>query len=134
MLFGVLLDRLCPVPLLPPVPARLLGTALFVLSAILAFAAQRALRRAGTQVSPVQPTLAVATGGPYRWTRNPIYLADLGVYVGVSFFIDGLVPFLLLVPLAALLHWGVVLREERYLAAKFGETYRAYQARVRRWL
>jgi len=74
------------------------------------------------------------TDGPYRRTRNPLYLAGLGVYLGVAFFINGLAPFLLLVPLAALLHWGIVLREERYLTTKFGEKYRAYETQVRRWL
>lgn len=134
MILGALLDWLHPVPLLPPTPARILGTALLVLGATLGFSAQRALRRAGTSARPDQPTLAVATDGPYGWTRNPLYLAGLGVYLGVGFFVNGLAPFLLFVPLAVVLHWGVVLREERYLAAKFGQTYRDYQTRVRRWL
>ena len=134
MLLGALLDWLRPVPLIPPVPARIIGAALFTLSATLGFAAHKALRRAGTNIRPDQPTLAVVTDGPYRWTRNPLYLAGLGVYLGVGFFINGLAPFVLLAPLAATLHWGIVLREERYLARKFGETYRSYQTRVRRWL
>jgi protein-S-isoprenylcysteine O-methyltransferase Ste14 len=134
MLLGLLLDRLHPIPLLPPTPARILGVALFALSGSLAYSAQRALRRAGTNISPHQPTLALVTDGPYRRTRNPLYLAGLGVYLGVAFFVDGLAPLLLLAPLVALLHWGIVLREERYLMTKFGEDYRAYQARVRRWL
>jgi len=134
MLLGALLDWLHPIPLLPPAPARVLGAILFVLSGALGYSAQRALRRAGTNIRPDQPTLALVTGGPYRRTRNPLYLAGLGVYLGVALFINGLAPFLLLVPLAVLLHWGIVLREERYLTTKFGETYRAYQTQVRRWL
>jgi len=134
MLLGALLDWLHPIPLLPPIPARTIGSVLFVLSGTLGFSAQRALRRAGTNIRPDQPTLAVVTDGPYRRTRNPLYLAGLGVFLGVGFFINGLAPFLLLVPLAALLQWGVIMREERYLAAKFGETYLAYQTRVRRWV
>ena len=134
MLLGALLDWLHPIPLLPPAAARVLGATLFVLGAALGFSAQRALRRAGTNISPGEPTLALVTDGPYRRTRNPLYLAGLGVYLGVALFINGLAPFLLLVPLAVILHWGIVLREERYLTTKFGETYRAYQAQVRRWL
>jgi protein-S-isoprenylcysteine O-methyltransferase Ste14 len=134
MLLGALLDWLLPIPLLSPVAARVLGAALFVFSAALGFSAQRALRRAGTNISPNEPTLALVTDGPYRRTRNPLYLAGLGVYLGVALFINGLAPFLLLVPLAVLLHWGIVLREERYLTTKFGETYRVYQTQVRRWL
>jgi len=134
MLLGLLLDRLHPIPLLPPTPARILGVALFALSGSLAYSAQRTLRRAGTNISPHQPTLTLVTDGPYRRTRNPLYLAGLGVYLGVAFLVDGLAPLLLLAPLVGLLHWGIVLREERYLMTKFGEDYRAYQARVRRWL
>ena len=134
MLLGALLDWLLPIPLLSPVAARVLGVTLFVLSAAVGYSAQRALRRAGTNISPAEPTLALVIDGPYRRTRNPLYLAGLGVYLGVALFINGLAPFLLLVPLAVLLHWGIVLREERYLATKFGETYRTYQTQVRRWL
>jgi len=134
MLLGALLDWLHPVPLLPPVPAWVSGAALFVLSATLGVTAQKALNRAGTNIRPDQPTIALVTDGPYRRTRNPLYLAGLGVYLGVGCFINGLAPFLLFVPLVALLHRGIVLREERYLAAKFGEPYRAYLTQVRRWL
>lgn len=93
MLLGALLDWLYPVPLLPAATARALGVVLFVLSASVGFAAQRALRRAGTNIRPDQPTLALVTDGPYRWTRNPLYLAGLGVYLGVAFFVNGLAPF-----------------------------------------
>ena len=134
MLLGFALDWLHPVPLLPPTAARLAGGALFVLSGALAYLAQQALRRAGTNISPAQPTLALVTDGPYRRTRNPLYLAGLGVYLGVACFVNGIAPFLLLAPLAALLDWGIVQREERYLSAKFDAGYRAYQNQVRRWL
>ena len=134
MLLGFLLDWLLPIPLFSPAAARVLGAILFVLGAALGYAAQRALRRAGTNISPAEPTLALATDGPYRRTRNPLYLAGLGVYLGVALFINGLAPFLLFVPLAVLPHRGIVLREERYLTAKFGEAYREYQNQVRRWL
>jgi len=133
MLLGALIDWLRPIRLLPPFGARVLGATFLVFSSILGYSAQRVLRRAGTNVRPDQPTLALVTDGPYRRTRNPLYLAGLGVYLGVAFFINGLAPFLLLVPLAALLHWGIVLREERYLTTKFGEKYRAYETQVRRW-
>ncbi len=134
MVLGFVLDWLYPVPVFPPVAARICGVTLFVIGAALGYWAQTVLRRAGTNISPNQPALALVTGGPYRRTRNPLYLAGLGVYLGVACFVNGIAPFLLLAPLAVLLHWGVVRREERYLSAKFGEAYRAYQHQVRRWL
>lgn len=134
MVLGALLEWLYPIPLLPPMLARLLGVVLFALGGLLGYSAQRALRRAGTNIRPDQPTLALVTDGPYRWTRNPIYLAGLLVYLGVGFFVNGLAPFLLLPLLIILLRWGIILREERYLTAKFGEPYRNYTSRVSRWV
>jgi len=134
MVLGFLLDRIHPIPLLPESRAAVVAVVLFLVGATLGGFAQSALRRAGTSIRPDRPTLALVTSGPYGRTRNPLYVAALLVYLGVGFFINGLAPFLLFIPLAFLLHWGVVLREERYLASRFGEAYRAYQARVRRWL
>ena len=134
MVLGVVLDWLHPTRMLPPLLARILGVSLVALGAALAHSAQTALHRAGTNVSPSRPTLVLVTDGPYRVIRNPLYVAGLAVCLGVACLVNGLAPFLLLAPLIALLHWGVVRREERYLAAKFGEAYRAYQKQVRRWL
>jgi protein-S-isoprenylcysteine O-methyltransferase Ste14 len=100
----------------------------------LARSAEAAMKRAGTNIRPDQPTLAVVSDGPFRFTRNPLYLALTGLYVGITLLADALWPLLLLVPVLVVLQWGVVAREERYLEAKFGEPYRAYKARVRRWV
>src|SRR6266702_40189 len=117
----------------PIVPARILGFVLFVSAGVLAHAAHNAMKRAGTNIFPTQPALALVSDGPFRPTRNPLYIAAAGVYLGVAFWVDGLAPFLLfpLVPLG--LHWAVVLPEERYLEGKFGDAYRSYRATVPRW-
>jgi protein-S-isoprenylcysteine O-methyltransferase Ste14 len=134
MVFGVLLQCMIPVQPLPPRLARLLGGLLLVASVGVAKWGMTALARAGTPSSPNRPTLAVATEGPFRFSRNPLYLATTGVYLGLALLLDVLWPILLVVPVLLALHWGVVRREERYLEEKFGEAYRRYQARVRRWL
>ena len=122
------------VPLLPTLIARIAGLAIFVSAGILAHRSHLAMQRVGTNVLPTQPTLALATDGPYRYTRNPLYIAALGVYLGVSLWVNGVAPLVLLAPMAWALHRGVVLREEQYLTAKFGDAYREYQSRVRRWV
>ena len=122
------------VELMPVIIARPLGFMLFVAAGLLAHSAQLAMNRVGTNILPTQPTLAIVTDGPYRFTRNPLYIAALGVYLGVTLWVDGLVPLVLVLPVAWMLHWGIVLREERYLHAKFGATYEAYRSQVRRWL
>ena len=118
----------------PIVPARTLGLVLFVSAGVLAHAAHNAMKRAGTNIVPTQPALALVSDGPFRRTRNPLYIAAVGVYLGVAFWVDGLVTFLVLPIVLAGLHWAVVMPEERYLEGKFGDAYRAYQSQVPRWL
>ena len=122
------------VTLLPTMLAGVLGVMIVVAAGMLAHSAHLAMKRVGTNVLPTRPTLALATDGPYRFTRNPLYVASIGVYLGVTLWVDALAPFLLLFPMAWLLHWGVVLREEQYLSSKFGGAYAAYRSSVRRWL
>lgn len=133
MVLGWLLNFLRPAPVLSASLARGIAIGLVVLSLALALACYRMMQRAGTSVLPARPTTALVTGGPYRWTRNPIYLAEMGVYLAVACWINGLAPFLLFPVLFFLLDWGVVRREETYLSTRFGDEYRAYLRQVRRW-
>jgi protein-S-isoprenylcysteine O-methyltransferase Ste14 len=111
-----------------------LGAILILAGLAIALLGALALRRAGTAIPPNLPTTELVTDGPYRWSRNPLYLALTLIYAGVGLIADDLWILMLLVPLLLLIHWGVVVREERYLEAKFGEAYRRYKERVRRWL
>lgn len=96
--------------------------------------ALRALGRAGTSVNPYKASSAVAAAGVYRFTRNPVYLADTLVYLGAVLLCGSGWP-LLLLPLAlVVMQKGVIAREEAYLERKFGEEYLNYKARVRRWI
>ena len=131
---GLVLHWIRPAPLLPPLVARLIGIVVLVLSGLLARSAEAAMKRGGTNVRPDQPTLAIVTDGPFRFSRNPLYLAATGLYLAVTLLVNTVWPLALLVPMLVVLQWGVVRREERYLEAKFGEPYRTYRARVRRWL
>ena len=125
---------LWPIPLLPSIAARTIGVILAVAAGAQAFWAARKMKRAGTNVRPSLPTTAIVATGPYRYSRNPMYLSLCLLYLGLSLLINGVLPVLFLVPLALTLHFGVIRREERSLPAKFGETYLAYQCRVRRWI
>jgi protein-S-isoprenylcysteine O-methyltransferase Ste14 len=73
-------------------------------------------------------------GGPYRLSRNPIYLSMILLQVGVGIWTASLWFFILAAVCVALLTWGVILREERYLTRKFGDEYLSYKSRVRRWI
>jgi protein-S-isoprenylcysteine O-methyltransferase Ste14 len=135
LLVGLMLHWVKPVHLLHRQNlARVLGLVILLLSWLLVRAAEKAMKRAGTNIRPDQPSLAVVTDGPFRFSRNPMYLASIGLYLSVALLLNALWPLVLLPIMIAVLDWGVVRREERYLEAKFGASYREYRMRVRRWL
>ena len=114
--------------------ALVLGLPICALAAAAALSGILAFRRAGTNIEPHKPSLVLVEDGPYRFTRNPMYVGLILMMLGLSliFSLDWGLP--LIPALWLVLHRGVVLREEAYLAGKFGERYLAYLARSRRWL
>jgi protein-S-isoprenylcysteine O-methyltransferase Ste14 len=101
---------------------------------ILLVAAAGLFRRAGTNLPPWEPTSVIVTTGPYRWTRNPMYVGMTLLYLGLAIGFDSVAALLLLPLVLYLVQTQVIAREERYLEAKFGDSYRSYKSRVRRWL
>ena len=134
VVIGVGAHFLCPVLLSPPTPWRILGAVLAVTAATIALSARGQMVKAGTNVRPDLPSTAIVTGGPYRFTRNPMYLSLCLLNLGIGLMLRDLVPVLLTLVLAAVFQMGMIAREERYLEAKFGEVYSCYRHRVRRWL
>lgn len=115
-------------------PAIVLGWLLVAGGVPLALWAAWHFRRAGTAIPPNQPTTAIVTDGPYRATRNPMYVALAIVHIGLAAALDAPAALLALLVIVPLMHWGVVLREEAYLEAKFGEDYAAYKRATKRYL
>jgi protein-S-isoprenylcysteine O-methyltransferase Ste14 len=109
------------------------GIVLVILAPTLALSALVTFKKAGTNVDPAKPALTIVRGGPFRFTRNPMYLALCLLQVALGFFLNDWITLLFVVPLALILHYGVILREERYLTAKFGEPYLQLKREVRRW-
>lgn len=133
---GFLLQHLHPLPILPAKRglARAAGIALMAAWAALSFAAIRLFRRAGTSINPIRPTTTLVQEGPYRISRNPLYLGLAMFCAGLAFFWNALWPVVFLAPTLVVVDRVIIRREERYLEEKFGETYRCFRRRVRRWL
>lgn len=132
---GVGLQRWYPIEVGMPAPSRYWLGGLLVIGAILVLGLWPVVmfRRSGQSELPWRPTPSILEVGPYRMTRNPMYLQMVLVCIGVSTMLaNGWI--LLLTPLCALLlqHFAI-LPEEVYLTEKFGEEYVAYTRRVRRW-
>ena len=111
-----------------------IGIAMAVAAFSLVIWAGGVLKVAGTNVNPSQPALTIVRNGPYRFTRNPMYLGLCLFQVSLAFFLNDWISLLFVIPLALVLHFGVILREERYLEAKFGDPYLALRREVRRWI
>lgn len=112
---------------------RPVGIAAIVVSLALVLVAVREFRRAGTSEDPGEPTTAIVQSGPYRYSRNPMYVALTLMMAGIALVANNLWLVIMLIPVLVLMHWGVIFREERYLEAKFGSEYGDYRRRVRRW-
>ncbi|HEX8153352.1 MAG TPA: isoprenylcysteine carboxylmethyltransferase family protein [Thermoanaerobaculia bacterium] len=92
------------------------------------------MRRARTSVLPNRPANALVDFGPFRFSRNPLYVAMTLGYVSAALAVDAAAALVLLPVAVAIIHFGVIKREEQYLERRFGDEYRAYCARVRRWI
>lgn len=129
------LRPLGPGPLPGPPASYLLG-GVVIIGAVagLGIWAIRTMRRTGQSENPYRPTTEIVERGPYRFTRNPMYLQMLLACIGIALMVQN-IWMILLTPLCALALMTLVIRpEEAYLEAKFGAAYLAYKKRVRRWL
>jgi protein-S-isoprenylcysteine O-methyltransferase Ste14 len=91
-------------------------------------------RRAGTTLEPFQKASQLVQSGLYAYSRNPIYLAMVLCLLGIAILLGSLTPFLIIPLFAWLIQQNVILAEEQLLESTFGDTYRHYKQRVRRWL
>ena len=106
---------------------------MFAGAAALAVPALRGFRSAGTHVEPWKPATALVTDGIFGWLRNPMYVGLTLILAGLAVLLASDWMLVMAVVFIAVIHFGVVKREERYLEAKFGDAYRAYKARVPRY-
>lgn len=131
---GLLLHWLIPMGSFPITFSKPLGIGLCLTGVAVGFWGSATMHLAGTNVRPDLPAKTLVTGGPFRFSRNPLYLSLTTLYLGITLFCEAMWPLIMLVPVLAFVHWRIVLREELYLETKFGDAYRDYKTRVRRWL
>jgi protein-S-isoprenylcysteine O-methyltransferase Ste14 len=134
---GYVLQFLLPVPIVPPlfdVAIRILGVVVLCAGGWLMFMTASIFQRAGTPLNPHEATTALTFDGPYRFTRNPMYLGMTLALAGLAMIGNALWPLLAAIPAVWWIQTQVIEKEERYLEAKFGAPYLDFKKRVRRWL
>jgi protein-S-isoprenylcysteine O-methyltransferase Ste14 len=134
LIVGFGLEALLPGASVPGVVRWVGGGVLVVAGATLLASFNTAFSRKGTAAEPWKPTTAIVTGGPYRFTRNPAYLAMALLYIGIALLAGALWVLVPLPVVLVVIDRGVIAREERYLERKFGREYTDYKAGVRRWI
>jgi protein-S-isoprenylcysteine O-methyltransferase Ste14 len=134
MALGLVLQFAWPVRLVPRAVGVPLGGAIVCVAVALFLSAVRTLRAAGTPVPGNRPTTTIVRTGPYRYSRNPIYLLFSLLQLGVACWVNSLWLLVTLMPAVALMSFVVIPREEHYLETRFPSDYLPYQASVRRWL
>lgn len=129
------LDSIWPLPFLPAGFPRAWAGGVVIAAALALFIwAVVTMTRAGSNVPTSMPTLKIVDSGPYGLVRNPIYQAMTWLMLGLALGLDTAWLIVAMIVFAVLIHYQVVVHEEAYLESKFGEEYRAYRSRVRRWL
>lgn len=136
ILAGLALDWIAPIGLLEMLPAKLRSTIALVtllMGGFFGIAGIRAFLGARVPVETWKPATMLMSGGIYARTRNPMYLGlGLGT-IGLALVNASDWTMILLIPAAFILHYGIVMQEERYLEAKFGDDYRRYMRAVPRY-
>ncbi len=134
LLAGSVLWRTSALSFLPNPVSDILGPGITGAALLLFAWAVLTMFRAGANIPTHQPTTVIVSHGPFRFSRNPIYVAMLLLIIGIACWLNS-VWFLVVAPVfVGLITFGVIVREEQYLSRRFGTAYDDYRARVRRWL
>lgn len=131
---GLLMDWLFPVQRVSSESCPITGCILAFAGFLIGSWGVRTFHRAGTNVRPDRPVTALVTSGPFRYSRNPLYIALTVIYLGITLAVGSLWPLATLIPALAVVQCKIVRREEQYLESRFGDDYRAYKAQVHRWI
>jgi protein-S-isoprenylcysteine O-methyltransferase Ste14 len=133
VVIGVLLDHSLPLPIAAGVMTTIAGVISIVGGVTLAYVSVGRFRRSKTSIVPIRPADTLVQYGPYRFTRNPMYVGLALITIGCGLLLPTWWPIVLLAPTLAIVQRFVIRPEEQYLRRRFGTEYDAYTHQVRRW-
>jgi protein-S-isoprenylcysteine O-methyltransferase Ste14 len=129
-----IIERLLPLRLFTAYPFKLASWFFAFASMLIAISAVAMMLREHTNIHPHRAADHLVSGGPFRFSRNPLYLAQVLLTIGAALYLDIGWAILALVPVVIIIQSYVIRREERHLEAKFGEAYLKYKKGTRRWI
>lgn len=134
ILLGAGAQSILPLGLGIPESAEIFGYVLVFFGVAIAILVNSSFKRVGTAIEPWKPTTSIVTTGIYAWSRNPIYAGFCLINIGIGVANNSFWIFISFIPAAALLYYVAIAKEEAYLEEKFGDEYREYKKKVRRWI
>ena len=134
LVLGLVLERTFPAVVLPRTVSQAAALVCLALWIGLTVWSVGSFRRNRTSLIPIKPATALVISGPYRFTRNPMYVGMICLYLALSLWFNIFWALILLPIVIGVVRYYVIAREERYLESKFGDEYVQYRARVRRWI
>jgi protein-S-isoprenylcysteine O-methyltransferase Ste14 len=134
IIVGVVLNFLIPIEIILLSVRLFVGAPLFICFVIIASLTFRAFIKHGTGFDHKKPTVLIITSGPFRITRNPLYLSGIFLMLGAGLILNNIWVLGLTVPVVIALIYGMVIPEEKFLTEKFGKEYLRYKSSVRRWI
>lgn len=134
LLVGLACDWLWPWPIVRYMFALPLGILLIGVMIVISIGTNKAFKLHATPPDPSEETSAIIDTGPFKYSRNPVYLAVVILQVALGFVFNNTWIVLFAIPAMIMIHYVVVLGEEAYLEAKFGDKYLRYKSQVRRWI
>ncbi len=134
ILLGLGFNTLWPVEIFPQAVEFPVGMFIVVVAVVIFAFSVRKFIKADTPLPPYKPTVLIVRTGPYRYSRNPIYLSMTLLQIGIGIWADNVWILVMLIPALCTMHYGVIAREEKYLEKKFGDEYMNYKRSVRRWI
>jgi protein-S-isoprenylcysteine O-methyltransferase Ste14 len=133
-LFGALINWIWPIQLIQEDLRWPLGTVFILVGLGVIISCSQLFKKAQTNIEPWKTTSHIVTTGIYGVSRNPIYLSFVLIGLGIAFAVNSLWIVLMQILVVVLIQKFVIAKEERYLESKFGDEYRSYKSKVRRWL
>lgn len=134
LLLARLLQTVIPLPFLPVGIVSVAAALFFIVGIVLCIWSVGLFRRSKTSLVPVKPTATLVLHGPYKLSRNPMYMGLLCLYLAVAFWMNNIWALVFVPIVIGIVQHLVIAKEERYLEQRFGEAYRQYKAHVRRWI